>query len=167
MHVALQALRKPKLLICCLLVALFVIAFGACAFFRVTRLSDVAAYRGMGSGVIHPVWREFAFRRFGRGDSVAALLNRYTPSEVEEFGNYGVYTYYARYDGPEYLYFCGLVVIAKDGKITDARAWTCTWEFSFFETDDPTRDYEYSKYIDQKSIANLEHDQFRMSPAEK
>lgn len=34
--------------------------------------------------------------------------------------------------------FTGLSLFAKDGRLLTGSAWSCTWQFSFFETRDPS-----------------------------
>ena len=63
------------------------------------------------AGGYHPVWREFAFRRIGAGDSVADFLRRFPASDRKEFGRYGVYHYYPgnAHVHLSYVHFCGLI----------------------------------------------------------
>ena len=60
-----------------------------CAFFRVHQPKDVLAFSGMATES-HPVWKQFAFRRFGFGDSIADLLRRFPPTQKVEFGRYAL-----------------------------------------------------------------------------
>jgi hypothetical protein len=86
------------------------------------------------AGESPPVWRQFAFRRFGIGDSTAEFLKKHPPTRREEFGRYGIY-----HDGPgdsNSIPFTGLTVASKDGKLISAGAWSCTWQFVFFSTKD-------------------------------
>jgi len=117
------------------------LAFAICIFFRIHSPRDFEAFFEM-AGESPPVWRQFAFRRFGAGDSVAELLRRYPPARREEFGRYGVY----QYGGG----FIGLGVTSRDGKILSAGAASCAWKFMFFQTEDPEIDSQYAAYLKEK-----------------
>jgi len=55
----------------------------ACAFLRISHPHDIEAFLGM-AAECHPVWKQFAFRRYGAGDSApelfAAALRRGPPN---------------------------------------------------------------------------------------
>lgn len=136
---------RRKLLLCVGLVGVAVLA--SCAFFRIWRPRDVEAYLGMASEC-HPVWRQFAFRHFGAGDSARDLLQRYPPSRREEFGRYGVYWYY--HGDSNGIPFTGLSVVTRDGKLLSAGAGSCTWQFSFFQTEDTELDRQYSLFVKER-----------------
>jgi hypothetical protein len=124
--------------------ALFSIAaIGCCVFFRITRPADIEAYRGMASEC-HPIWKQFALRRFGAGDSTAELLRRFSPDRREEFGRYGIYSYYAGAGG---IPFTSLRVVTRDGKLLSAESGSCTWRFSFFRTEDPELDRQFAELV--------------------
>ena len=103
-------------------------------FLRISHPRDIEAYFGMATEC-HPVWREFAVRRFSAGDSAAEFLRQFPPTQREEFGRYGYYSYYQSSD-PDVLHFSGLSVITYDGKLSSASAGGCTWQFKFFTSDD-------------------------------
>ena len=86
-----------------------VVLLACCIFFRISRASDVDAYIGMASEC-HPIWKQFALRRFGAGDSAAELFRKFTPDRREEFGRYGCYSYFR---GPGGLQFTGLIVTTR------------------------------------------------------
>lgn len=118
-------------------------------FFRISSPRDLAAYYGM-ANESHPVWRQFAFRRFGAGDSVTQLLHRFPPSDREEFGRYGVYDYYpGRADAG--IWFTGLTVVARDGCLIRSEAWSCTWQFTFFDLPDPAFATEYAAFVQERT----------------
>jgi hypothetical protein len=119
----------------------------ACAFFRIRSPHDFVAYLGM-AGECHPVWKQFAFRRFGRGDSADEFLRRYPPTHREEFGRYGVYQYYP--NTGDLIWFTGLTVVTRDGRLLGSRAWSCTWQFTFFHTADPALDSQYAAYVEER-----------------
>ena len=128
--------------------ALFIApAIGFCAFLRISRPADLDAYLGMASEC-HPVWRQFALRRFNAGDSTAGLFAHFPPSRKEEFGRYGIYWYYQNSDG---IPFTGLAVVTRDGRLLSAESGSCTWRFAFFRTADPDLDIQYAAYCKEIS----------------
>ena len=128
--------------------ALFIaLAIVCCAFLRISRPADVEAYLGMASEC-HPVWKQFALRRFSAGDSTAELFRRFPPSRKAEFGRYGVCSYYQSSDG---IPFTGLAVVTRDGRLLSAETGSCTWRFTFFRTADPDLDVQYAAYYKEKS----------------
>src|SRR2546428_5492716 len=50
-----------------------IVILGCCAFFRISGSQDIKAYVEM-ARECHPVWKQFAFRRFGAADSAKELL---------------------------------------------------------------------------------------------
>lgn len=122
-------------------------ALGGCAFLRISRPADIAAYCGMVSEC-HPVWKQFALRRFNLGDLAFELFRRFPPDSREEFGRYGVYDYYRR---PEGIQFTGFRVVTRDSKLLSAGAGSCTWQFTFFRTEDTELDRQYAAYWKEKS----------------
>jgi hypothetical protein len=118
-----------------------------CIFFRISRPRDIEAYFGMASEC-PPVWKQFAFRRFGKGDSATRFLKRFPPSNRAEFGRYGIYGYHE--GGSNVIAFTELRVITRDGKLISAGAGSCTWEFIFFQTADAELDRQYSIFIKER-----------------
>jgi hypothetical protein len=123
-------------------VLVIILIFCACLFFRISSLRDFDAYLGMASEC-HPVWKQFAFHHFESGDSVTNLLDKFPPSRREEFGQYGIYTYFQKPGG---LSFSGLTVVSRDEKLIAVTAWSDTWLHSFFKTADTNLDLEYAAY---------------------
>ena len=141
--------RRTKLMIAggaFLAVTLTLIAVG-CVFFQIRHPRDVHAYLGM-AAEIHPVWREFALRRYGAGSSATDLVRSHPPRTKHEFGRYAIYDYDDSGDG--FFSWSNLRVTARDGKLLSAMAGSCTWQFTFFETPDPMIDTEYRKYWDER-----------------
>ena len=95
----------------------------------------------------HPLWKQFALRRFGAGDSAEELLRRFPPTRRLEFGRYGVYSYGGGTRGPSYT---GLSVVTKDGALLSAQTASCTWHFTFFSTEDAELESQYAAYMKQK-----------------
>ncbi len=131
------------------LVAVFtLVVFGAaCAFLRISRPRDLEAFLGMASEC-HPVWRQFAFHRFKAGDSAQELFRRFPPTWRQEFGRYGIYSFS---DGPSNsIAFTSLSVVTKDGKLISAASGSCTWQFTFFTTEDPELDRQYAAFVQER-----------------
>ncbi|WP_437227046.1 hypothetical protein SH661x_000146 [Planctomicrobium sp. SH661] len=133
--------------------AVFSLLIAACLFFRIYGPQDLRTYVAMASEG-HPVWRELALRRIRAGHPVDDLLKRYPPSSRSEFGPYGVYDYYQ--DSEPGLYFTGVTVVARDGKLIQATAWSCTWNSVFFDVPDPSLESQYHEYIEER-YRKLEH----------
>lgn len=121
-----------------------IILLSLCAFFGVWRPLDVNAYRGMATEC-PPVWRAFAFRQFSRGDSTSALFTKYPPTQIEEFGRYGIYYY-----GQQGFGGFPFMVITRDSRLLAAAAGSCTWRFTFFETADPQLARDYQAYMQDR-----------------
>jgi hypothetical protein len=138
--------RRKKQLLCGGL-SFILLVLVSCAFLRIWHPRDIEAYLGMASEC-HPVWRQFALRRFGAGDSVSDLLQRYPPSRREEFGRYGVYRY--NQCDSNGIPFTGLSVITRDGRLLSAGAGSCTWQFSFFHTQDTELDRQYAVFMTER-----------------
>ena len=117
--------------------------FAACIFLRIHSPRDIDAFFEM-ARECHPVWRQFAFRRFGPGDSLAALLQRHPPKSREEFGRYGIYTFHPWESNA--IPFTSLTVTSRDGKLLSAGAGSCTWQFIFFSTKDAEIDRAYAAF---------------------
>lgn len=121
-------------------------AIGCCAFLRISRPADVEAYLGMASEC-HPIWKQFALRRFTAGDSAAELFQRFPPDRREEFGRYGIYSYYR---GAEGIPFTALGVVTRDGKLLRAESGSCTWQFCFFQTEDTELDRQFAALVKER-----------------
>jgi hypothetical protein len=114
-----------------------------CALLRISHPRDVEAFLGM-AAECHPVWKQFALRRFGAGDSAQELFRRFPPTRGEEFGHYGVYSYTANSNG---FSFTGLSVVSRDGRLVSAASGSCTWHFTFFMTEDPELERQYAAMV--------------------
>lgn len=133
----------------------------SCAFLRISHPRDIEAFLGM-AAECHPVWKQFALRRFGAGDSAQELLRRFPPTSREEFGRYGVYSYSANSNG---IGFTGFSVVSRDGKLVSAASGSCTWHFTFFITEDPELERQYAAMVqvrhhnaEQNRLDGLERD---------
>jgi len=116
---------------------------------------DLLAYYAMVREHYHPLWKDLAWRRIRKGDSIESLLKRYVPSGREDYGPYTVL-----------LYQNGrLVVWAKNGRLIGAEAWGVPGSKHIFFTtpsEERRREEAYSAYIQQQK---LEWDAFRIHRA--
>lgn len=116
---------------------------------------DLLAYYAMVREHYHPLWKDLAWRRIRKGDSIESLLKRHVPSGREDYGPYTVL-----------LYQNGrLVVRAKNGRLIGAEAWGVPdSKHIFFTTPSEERRWEeaYSAYMRQQ---NLEWTAFRIHRA--
>ena len=94
------------------------------------------------------MWRQFAFRHFGSGDSAADLLKRFPASRREEFGRYGIYR--SHLGDSNGIPFTSLAVVTRDGKLLSAGAGSCTWRFTFFHKEDAGLDQQYAVFLKER-----------------
>jgi len=107
-----------------------VLMVGTCWFFRIRKPADLVAYYAMHREDFHPVWRDFAFRRIGFGDTVESLRNEQPPVSGESFGGYTCLDYVDCPPGA--LPFTHLYILARGGRLVYAVAGSCTWQYRFF-----------------------------------
>jgi hypothetical protein len=119
----------------------------SCAFLHISHPRDIEAFLGMASEC-HPVWRQFALRKFGPGDSAQRFLSQFPPTRRVEFGRYGVYSYGT--GSNSLLSFTSLSVVTRDGNLISARSGSCTWQFTFFSTADPEFDRQYAVFMQER-----------------
>ena len=132
------------------------------AFLRISHPRDIEAFLGM-AAECHPVWKQFAFRRYGAGDSSQELFRRFPPTHRTEFGRYGVYSFSA---GPSNtIPFTSLSVVTRDGKLLSAASGSCTWQFIFFSSADPELDRQYAAFV-QARHHKLEQSRLQQLEAE-
>jgi hypothetical protein len=125
--------------------ALVVAGAVLCGRLGIRSKEDVVGYYAMAREKYHPIWRDLAWRRIKKGDSIERVLQRHSPSGREDYGPYTA----LRYDGGG-----GLVVWAKDGKLMGAETWGHGWKHTFFATpsEERARDQAYSAYMQQKRL---------------
>jgi hypothetical protein len=110
------------------LVLLLAAGLLACAwYFRIWSWRDLQVYRMM-SRECHPIWEDLHWGRISAGQDVEAVIAQTKPVRVERFGNYVMLGY------QEGLCFTGITLVARDGKLVAASAWSCTWDRTFFDT---------------------------------
>ncbi len=117
---------------------------------------DLAAYAGMIHDRFHPVWRDLAFRRIGKGDRLEDLVARHTPLRRDDFAPFVL----LHYQEP----FGSLTVVARDGRLVEAVAGSCTWQHVFFETPEMKEELAkaHSAYLRQRLV---EIDMYRIHRA--
>src|SRR5262245_46641443 len=88
----------------------------------------------------HPVWRDLYAGRIRAGQSVEETIGRTSPKRVDRLDNFVVLGYQG---GDGFISFTGVTIIARDGRLIDAEAWSCTWQKRFFRewTDSEERDF--------------------------
>lgn len=124
---------------------------GVCVFFRISHTRDLTAMLEM-NRECHPIWRQFAIRRFGHGSSASRMLQLNPATRTEQFGRYCVYHYHRGSSND--IGFTSLAVVAKDGRLVSAAAGSCTWTFVFFQTQDADLAREHAAYFEQKLETN-------------
>jgi len=127
-----------------------------CGWLGIRSRMDVMGYYAMMQGHYHPVWKDLAWRRIRKGDSVESLLQRHPPWRRLDYRRYTELRYGGSFDG--------LAVWAKDGKLIAAAVGSRGWRHEFFTTpaEEKAVDAAYSAYIEQKM---LEDQAFRIHRA--
>ncbi len=97
-----------------------------CWHYHIWSLRDLLVYQAM-SRECHPVWKELHAGRVYEGQPVEEVIARTQPVRVERFENCVLLEY------QEGLCFTGVTVVARDGRLVSAQAWSCTWERTFFK----------------------------------
>ena len=121
---------------CCtrlLAVSALGIAAGLVAFawrFHVRSWRDVEICWMM-SRECHPVWKDLFLERVTAGDDVEEVIVRTRPLRIQRFGRYVLLSYEPEGQG---LPFSGMTILARDGRLVGACAWSCTWYRVFFDT---------------------------------
>jgi hypothetical protein len=98
-----------------------------CWYFGVRSGSDFKAYIGMALEC-HAVWKDLAFQRIYEGQPVDDVIKQTNPVFVVRHGRFVELTY------QEPLSFTGVQVVAMDGRLTRACTWSCTWDYTFFDS---------------------------------
>lgn len=96
-----------------------------CWHFGVWSYQDWDTYQNM-SHECHPVWRDLHSGRIKPGDEVAPVIRRTHPDKVETFED----VQWLHYGGG----FTGVTITAKEGRVVNAGAWSCTWQRPFFDS---------------------------------
>jgi hypothetical protein len=99
-----------------------------CWYYGVWSVRDWHALREMPQAC-HPVWRDLYAGRIRSGDEIEPVITRTSPPQVDRFGRWVQLGYYP---GPGSM--TRVIVVARDGKLVSASAWSCTWHYVFFDT---------------------------------
>lgn len=99
----------------------------ACWYFGIGSGRDLKAYVGMALEC-HPVWQDLALHRIYEGQPVDDVIKKTNPVLVERHGRFVGLTY------QDPLSFTGVQIVAMDGSLTRACAWSCTWDYIFFDS---------------------------------
>jgi hypothetical protein len=75
----------------------------------------------------HPVWKDLHWGRIQPGQDVEEVIAATKPARVERYGEF------VRLNYQEGLYFTGVTITAKNGRLASAVAWSCTWNRVFFD----------------------------------
>ncbi|HEY7426744.1 MAG TPA: hypothetical protein VH682_21085 [Gemmataceae bacterium] len=110
--------------VCCLGI------LACCWYWHVWSLKELRVYRAMAQEC-HPVWHELHFSRIRAGDPVEAVISSTKPVWVKRTGEWVVLKYEEEHPGA--LCFTGVTVVAYDGRLVGAYAWSCTWVRQFFD----------------------------------
>lgn len=131
-----------------LLIVLVLAVISLCCFLGIHSREDLLAYYAMVHEHFHPAWKDLALRRICKGDSVESLLKRHPPVRREDFGPYTMLSYAERGS------FNTLGVIAKNARLIDARAGSCTWRHIFFAAPEEGKAFRqaYSQYMRQRIL---------------
>jgi hypothetical protein len=92
------------------------------------------------SAECHPVWRDLWHGRIKAGDDLKRVMILTCPPRVDSYGRFTKLGYQPRHVGA----FTGVTIIARDGRLISASAWSCTWRVSFFDgmSENDWREYE-------------------------
>jgi hypothetical protein len=94
--------------------------------FRIWGWHDLVVYTLM-SRECHPVWQDLHWGRVHAGQDVEEVIAATKPVCVERYGRF------VRLGYQEGLHFTGITILAKDGRLASAGAWSCTWKRVFFD----------------------------------
>lgn len=129
-----------------------VLAVVASWYFGIHSLTSCSAYWQM-YRAYHPIWKDLALRRIQAGRDVSEFAGSYPASWSWRHGAYTSMDFYDNYvPGRPVIYFSGITVIAKEGRLKCAVAWSSTWHHIFFDefSKDEHKNYRESlrQYVD-------------------
>jgi hypothetical protein len=118
-------------------------------------LAEHARFVGYRTGD-DPVLRDLAAGRIKRGDSVEELIATYPPDRIVRHANYVTLSYGVGKDG--LMSFEGVTVVARNGKLVAAAAWSCTYVDVFFRDESALGGYgpSYEAEMHRQSQAKWE-----------
>jgi hypothetical protein len=143
-----KKLRRALVIVVASLAIFAAVGAGLCWFFGIHSRMDVLAYRAMKHEHYPPIWKDLAWRRIRKGDSLEDLLQMHPPVWREDYGPY-VHLSYIMPPG-----FNWLGITAQDGKLIAAVAGSCTWRHVFFNTpeEEEALSRAYSAYLQQRRL---------------
>lgn len=143
-----RKLKRAAIAVAGLLFILALATLLLCSFFGIHSRRDILGYRMMMHEHYHPIWKDLAWRRIKKGDSLEGLLQRHPALGREDYGPYTNLRY------GEWTSFDGLNILTKEGKLISATAWSCTWRHIFFEAPEEEEALRaaHSAYVRQKRL---------------
>jgi hypothetical protein len=102
-----------------------------CWHFGIWSVRDWNVYQAM-NRECHPVWKDLYVGTVYGGQTVEEVIARTEPSRLERFENFVLLEYCK--DPRPGLHFTGVTIIAQDGRLIDAQAFSCTWQHTFFKS---------------------------------
>lgn len=144
----LKTLRNAAFAFNGLLILLTFAVIFLCGRLGIHSSEDVTAYRTLIQGHYHPVWKDLAWRRIRKGDSVETILQKHPPLRREDFPPYVALRYHEISSSDR------LVIQAKDGRLISAGAGHSTWTHFFFDSreEEEAFDKAYSAYAQQRLL---------------
>lgn len=110
------------------LVFMLMAIFGAGLYFRVSSWKDFSGYFGM-CMESPPIWKDLALQRVQVGDRLEKFTNVHRPAYTRTMGPYKIHTFVKV--PPGCMVLSDLSITSKNGKIVQAAAWSCTWQYMF------------------------------------
>jgi hypothetical protein len=123
------------------MILLAVLAVAICSFFGIKRARDLKAYAGMALEC-HPVWQDLAVGRVYKGQQVNEVIETTQPVYVIRHGRFVEIGY------QEPFAFTVIQIVAMDGKVVQACAASCTWDYLFFDSMSDDEQLEMSDSFD-------------------
>jgi len=138
----------------CLWLAGLLLLACVASYFDIHSPGDCLAYLNM-HRECHPIWRDLAWRRISPGDDLDDVVSVHPPSVADNRGDFTTVRYYEGCDPGEFaLSFTGVAIIAKNGKLVYAVAWSCRWQHTFFDelSEDDEAEYERLQAFDAEAL---------------
>jgi len=123
------------------------VVLGSAWYFRIWSWRDLVVFQQM-SRECHPVWKDLHWARVHAGQDVEEVIAHTGPVSVTRFDRYVELRYQSG------LSFTGVRMVARDGQLVDAVAWSCTWHKTFFDELTPS-EWEALSRAFGKYCANL------------
>lgn len=113
-----------------LAVGCFVPLLCAATHLRIWSWHDWETYRNM-SRECHPVWRELHFGRIRPEQDIGDVITSTKPLRIDRYSEFVVLSYHKG------LSFTQVTIVAKNQKVVQATAFSCTWTRTFFDIMSP------------------------------